>query len=164
MADGRFLKDKKADGSYQSLSWEAFFKEICAVGANLLKAGVNPGDRLAMLSENRREMLVSELAAQSIGAISVPIFAGYFPPQIEYIINHAGANRITVSTRAQLMKLVECGNISRLEAIVLIDFDQSEFDIDSVRGVPVHFVFGSNKTACGTRIECLFRSTRGRER
>ena len=152
------LRDKKADGSYQSLSWEDFFKEICAVGASLLKAGVKPGDRLAMLSENRREMLVSELAAQSIGAVSVPIFAGYFPPQIEYIINHSGANRITVSTRVQLMKLVECGNISRLEAIVLIDFDQSEFDIDSVRGIPVHSYSALTKQPVKRELSAFFEA------
>ncbi|MFQ5737504.1 MAG: AMP-dependent synthetase/ligase [Acidobacteriota bacterium] len=137
LAQRPILRDKTSTGSYQSLSWEEFFKEICFVGSNLLTAGVRPGDRLAMLSENRREMLISELATMSIGAISVPIFAGYFPPQIEYILNHSQATRLTVSTRFQLMKLAECRKLSRLEAVTLMDYDPSVFSVDSVCGVPV---------------------------
>ncbi len=152
------LKDKNADKKYQSLSWEEFFTDISAVGANLLKAGVKPGDRLAMLSENRREMLISELAAQSIGAISVPIFAGYFPAQIEYIINHSGSKRLTVSTRSQLMKLGECRDIARLEAIVLFDYDQSEFDVDSVRGIPVHSYGALTKQPADVELKAFFEA------
>ena len=72
------LKDKDADGQWREHSFEEVMAEISNLGAYLLKSGVKAGDRLAMLSENRREMLCMELAAMCIGAISVPIFPGYF--------------------------------------------------------------------------------------
>ena len=131
------LLDKGPEGTYQEHTWEACFNEISHVAANLLGSGVLPGDRLAILSENRREMLIWELAAMSIGALSVPIFAGYFPHQIEYIIRDSGAKRLTVSTPLQLMKLAHCKDISQLEAVVLIEHNASELTIGSVGGVPV---------------------------
>jgi long-subunit acyl-CoA synthetase (AMP-forming) len=136
--DAAFLRDK-ASGTqeYQEHSWNDIFDEIVCVGANFLKSGVRPGDRLAILSENRREMLVAEFAAMSIGALSVPIFAGYYPHQIEYILNQSGACRLAVSTPQQLMKLTQCKNISCLKQIVLMDYDPHELQIDSLAKIPV---------------------------
>ncbi|MBZ0186979.1 MAG: AMP-binding protein, partial [Candidatus Obscuribacterales bacterium] len=128
------LFDKDADGNYQSHSWTEIFDEIKNVGVHLLAAGVKPGDRLAMLSENRREMLVLELATMAIGALSVPIFAGYYTNHVDYILKNSGARRITVSTPLQLQKLESCQALAGLEAIVIMDNDIEE---TSVKGVPV---------------------------
>ncbi len=131
------LQEKSSDGQYHVLTWQALYSKIACVGAHLLASGIRPGDRLAILSENRSEMLIQELAVMSIGALSVPIFAGYFPHQLEYIINHSGAKWLTVSSYAQLMKLTKCKNLPGLESIVLIDYDPEEICFDSVRGIPV---------------------------
>ncbi|MFQ5568946.1 MAG: AMP-dependent synthetase/ligase [Rhodothermales bacterium] len=131
------VQEKSPEGTYQPLTWDALFHRITNVGAHLLASGVEPGDRIAILSENRVDMLIHELAVMSIGALSVPIFAGYFPHQIEYIVNHSGAKRLAVSTLAQLMKLPKCQDISRLESIILFDYDPEEICFDSVRGIPV---------------------------
>ncbi len=131
------LRDKDPQGNFREHSWDSIFNEICHVGAHLLEDGVKPGDRLAMLSENRHEMLVGELAAMCIGALSVPIFAGYFPNNIEYILKDSGATRLTVSTPLQLMKLAHCKDLQQLESVVLIEHNSSELGIESVGGIPV---------------------------
>lgn len=131
------LQEKGPDGVYHPTTWEELYRNISNVGAALLATGIQPGDRVAILSENRSEMLIQELAVMSIGAISVPVFAGYFSHQIEFILNHAGARLLTVSTLAQLMKLTECKNLSALERIYLMEYRPNEIGLDSVQGIPV---------------------------
>lgn len=148
---GRILKDRAEEfagrpllkqtvepaGAFEEHTWGEIYQDIKSMGASLLARGIKRGDKLAILSENRKEMLVSELAVMSIGCISVPIFAGYFPETIDYIVNHSGARYLTVSTPAQLMKLTECQNLSRLEAIILMDYGASRLNLRSIGEVPV---------------------------
>ena len=131
------LQEKGPDGVYQPVTWTELYRNISNVGAALLARGIQPGNRVAILSENRSEMMIQELAVMSIGAISVPVFAGYFSHQIEFILNHSGARLLTVSTLAQLMKLAECKDLSLLDTIYLMDHRPDEIDLDSVHGVPV---------------------------
>jgi len=131
------LQEKGPDDIYHPITWEELFQLISNVGATLLSMGVQRGDRVAILSENRSEMLIQEMAVMSIGALSVPIFAGYFPHQIEFILNHAGARLLTVSTLSQLMKLTECSDLTKLEGIFLMDHDPDNIGLDSVQGVAV---------------------------
>ncbi len=131
------LQEKGADGIYQPITWTELYRNISNVGAALLAKGIQPGDRVAILSENRSEMMIQELAVMSIGAISVPVFAGYFAHQIEFILNHAGARLLTVSTLTQLMKLAECKDLSALDAIYLVEYRPDNIGLDSVQGIPV---------------------------
>ncbi|MCC7528169.1 MAG: AMP-binding protein [Candidatus Melainabacteria bacterium] len=131
------LKDKDANGQWREHSFEEVMSEISNLGAYLLKSGVKAGDRLAMLSENRREMLCMELAAMCIGAISVPIFPGYFSQQIEYIIQDSGAVRLTVSTNLQLMKLSHCKDLHQIESIFLMDCDETQAPHNLAAPLPV---------------------------
>ncbi len=137
LASRPILQEKGPDGVYHATSWEELYRGISSVGAALLAKGIRPGDRIAVLSENRSEMLIQELAVMSIGAISVPVFAGYFSHQIEFILNHAGARLLTVSTLAQLMKLADCEDLSGLEAVYLMEHRPDSIGLESVQGIAV---------------------------
>jgi long-subunit acyl-CoA synthetase (AMP-forming) len=137
LAERPLLKQVGKSGSYETFTWKVIFDQIVNLGANLLAHGIRPGDRLAILSENREEMLVSELAAMSIGCISVPIFAGYFPETIDFIVSHCGARYLTVSTLPQLMKLTECDRLSGLETIMFMDYGASKLNLRAIGAVPV---------------------------
>jgi len=94
------------DGARETaLSWDEFARRTFQIARNLMALGVRPADRIAMLSENRPEMWMFELAAMSIGAVTVPIFAGYPPPQIEYVLGHARPRWLVVSGPHQLAKI-----------------------------------------------------------
>ncbi|NOY05106.1 MAG: AMP-binding protein [Chlorobi bacterium] len=77
----RIIYQEIRNGSERKLSWNQLSSDILSIQQFLLDHGFKPGDRMAVLSRNRMEMLEMELAVMSMGAVFVPIFAG-FPCQI----------------------------------------------------------------------------------
>ena len=73
-------------------------ERIRAVGHYLLSAGVRPGDRVVLFSENRWEWLVADLAILAAGAVTVPLHTGLNASQIAYILSDSGARLCFVST------------------------------------------------------------------
>ncbi len=105
-----------------ALSWSEFADRVSAIARHLIDRGVGPRDRIAMISENRVEMYLFELAAMSIGAVSVPVFAGYPAPQIDYVLGHSRPRLAVVSGKHQLDK-IERGRHPRIEGYFCMDFD-----------------------------------------
>lgn len=93
------------DGRLQPLSWERFQAEVAAIQSWLRAADFAPGDRLAILSRNRREMLELELAAMSMGGLTVPIFTGYPPNQTNTLVNFCEPKLVAVADQDQFAKL-----------------------------------------------------------
>jgi long-subunit acyl-CoA synthetase (AMP-forming) len=96
---------EKAQGRYQPVSWEEFAQRVATVASFLSFHGIGSGDRVAVVSRNRGEMLLTELAVMSLGAIYVPIFAGYTGPTLLELLDHCGAEALFVSGEDQLQKL-----------------------------------------------------------
>jgi len=67
--------------------------------------GVERGDRVAMLSENRPEWAIADLAALAAGAVTVPIYPTLPPSQVQHILSDSGATAIVVSDAKQLQKV-----------------------------------------------------------
>ncbi|MFH0983596.1 MAG: AMP-binding protein [Planctomycetota bacterium] len=88
-----------------ALTWEEFARRTFQIARHLLEQGIRRGDRMGMLSENRVEMFLFELAAMSIGAVTVPLFAGCLPQQVTYILNRARPRYLVVSGSHQLEKI-----------------------------------------------------------
>ncbi len=99
-----YLRYRTADGA-AALSWDGFAQRVFQIARHLLEQDVKPGDKVAVISENRPEMYMLELAAMSIGAVSVPIFAGYHAPQMAYVLRHSRPRFVVVSGPHQLAKI-----------------------------------------------------------
>ena len=76
-------------GKFRSFTWRKLVDDVVAFGLYLEHAGVVNGDRVAVVSPNRGEMLVAELATMSLGAIYTPLFAGYSAAQTSDLLAHA---------------------------------------------------------------------------
>lgn len=96
----------KRDGSYVTLSYERLYQRVLMAARGLRKAGLQPGDRVAILSENRAGWVIADLGTQAVRGITVPIYATNTPEQVEYVINHSGAEIVFVSNRLQYEKLL----------------------------------------------------------
>ncbi len=94
-----FLWSKHATG-WQSLSYADVAAEVRRVGRGLLALGVEPGDRVALVAENRPEWPIADLAIMSIGAITVPTFTTNTAADHRHVLSHSGARGVIVSTRA----------------------------------------------------------------
>ncbi len=118
----RTLFKVKRDGQYRDISWADTSQAVKEFALWLLDAGVNHGDRVALLSENRPEWATTDLAILSIGAVDVPIYATNTPKQVEYIINNSSSRILVVSNEKQLKKALEVRpNCASLEKIVIFD-------------------------------------------
>ena len=67
--------------------------------------GIQKGDRVAILSENRPEWAIADFAALAIGAVVVPIYTTLTPEQISFLLRDSGTKVIFLSSRAQLQKI-----------------------------------------------------------
>ena len=89
----------KSGGQWLHIPGEAIIKRVRAVALGLSALGVGKGDRVALLSENRPDWSVTDLAILSLGAVNVPIYTTQAPEQVGYILEDSGARVLFVSGR-----------------------------------------------------------------
>ena len=78
---------------------EDFVERVRNTALGLAALGIRPGDRIALLSENRPEWSIVDMAILSLGAINVPIYTTQAIEQVEYILSDSGAKAIFISNR-----------------------------------------------------------------
>ncbi len=97
--------DEPRSEATASLTFHEFAGRVSQIARHLIACDIRKGDRIAMISENRAEMYLFEMAAMSIGAVTVPVYAGYPSPQISYILRHSRPRMAVVSGQHQLEKI-----------------------------------------------------------
>ncbi|MFT5141583.1 MAG: long-chain acyl-CoA synthetase [Rhodothermales bacterium] len=90
--------------NWTDLSWDELRLRMESMAGYLYAAGVRPGDRVAVLSENRPEWAITDLATQFLGAVNVSLYTSLPATQAGYIIKDSGAKVFVVSTGIQLKK------------------------------------------------------------
>lgn len=127
----------RADGKWHNIPAAAFVERVKNVALGLAGLGVRPGDRIALLSENRPEWSIADLAILSLGAINVPIYTTQALDQVEYILSDSGAKAMFISTR-RLYKHAQAVLEKRsLEHHIFFDSEVAEdiehgFDLDTL--------------------------------
>jgi long-chain acyl-CoA synthetase len=96
----------KKEGKYRPLSYGEFYERVLMAARGLRKAGMLPGDKVAIFSENRAGWAISDFAIQCAQGITVPIYATNTADQAAYVINHCEAKIVFVSNRLQYEKLL----------------------------------------------------------
>ena len=119
--DRVYVRYRSGDREF-AVSWKEHAHRTFQIARHLLDEGIRSGDRIGMLSENRAEMFMFELAVMSIGAVTVPIFAGSLPQQIAYVLDSARPRFLVVSGGHQLDK-IERERHSATERFYCMDFD-----------------------------------------
>lgn len=124
----------KTTRQFHSLTWADWKTSVQKTYAVLKSLGINAGDRVAILSENRPEWTYADLAVLAHGAIVVPIYPTLTAKEISYILEHSGASILFVSNAEQIRKLGAevCCDLSRIKKI--ITFDQVT-DLSLERGI-----------------------------
>lgn len=95
------------NGKYEPVYWDRVTEDVHALAAYLIEKGVEHGDRIGILSENRYEWAVVDLAIQLIGAINVSLYTTLPASQCEFILQDSETKIFFVSTGIQLKKAVE---------------------------------------------------------
>jgi long-chain acyl-CoA synthetase len=95
----------KHDGRWVDVATEEFARGVLELSQGLVSLGVEPGDRVALLSENRVEWAMADLAILAAGAVVVPIYPSLLSGQIQYILQDSEPVAMFCSTTAQAKKL-----------------------------------------------------------
>lgn len=119
--DRPFLWNKR-DGAWQSRSYAEVAGDIRRLAKGLIALGINPGDRVALISENRPEWLIADLAIMSIGAISVPAFATNTVEDNRHVLTHSGAKGLITSNDTIAKRVLPAAlQAPELQFIISID-------------------------------------------
>ena len=94
----------KATKAWTDISHDALAEQVRAFAGFLYARGVRKGDRIALLSENRPEWAVTDMATQMLGAVTVALYTTVPAGQVAYILKDSGAKVLVVSTGLQLRK------------------------------------------------------------
>jgi len=116
----------RVDGSWIEVSASEFADQVGAVAKGLIAAGIEPGDRVALLSRTRYEWTLLDYAIWTAGGSTVPIYETSSPEQMEWILADSGAKAIVVETTAHRDMVQGLGD--RLGELTLV------WQIDPVTG------------------------------
>jgi long-chain acyl-CoA synthetase len=112
----------RREGRWQSMSYAAAAAEVRRLARGLRALGVQPGDRIGLVSENRPEWPIADLAVMAVGAVTVPAFTTNTPADHRHVLTHSGARGVILSTKAMAERVLPAALESPdLSFIVSID-------------------------------------------
>ena len=108
-------------GNWRGIPSVEVYQEVRALAKAFLDWGVERGDRVALLSENRWEWQITDFAVLAIGAVDVPIYPTLTSEQIGELLRDSGARVAVVSTRAMYDKVHAVREQTQLTHVVMMD-------------------------------------------
>jgi long-chain acyl-CoA synthetase len=113
---------EKEFGIWQSWTWAETKKEIDNLALGLLELGVREGDFIAIIGANRPHLYWSIVAAQSLGAVPVPLYHDAAADETAYVLDHCGARFVIAEDQEQVDKVIEVqAGLHNLEQIIYLD-------------------------------------------
>jgi long-chain acyl-CoA synthetase len=116
----------KSGGRYHGLSSQDVLRQVAALASAFARRGIEPGDRVALLAENRVEWALTDYAVLGVGAVLVPIYPTLLEPDLEFILRDSGCKGIVVSTDSQLRKVLNIrSQLTELRIVLAMDHPPS---------------------------------------
>jgi long-chain acyl-CoA synthetase len=128
-----------AQAAWHPISSKQLYGRVRALAAVFAAWGITKGDRVAILSENRLEWIITDFATLSLGAADVPLYATTTAEHVGYMLRDAGAKVLVVSSADQYAKLAQAGDLPELEHVVVMDdgdFPNAEKFSDLIAAAP----------------------------
>jgi long-chain acyl-CoA synthetase len=94
--DRPFLSAKR-DGNWQSLSWAEAASQVCLIAEGLRSLGLREGERVVLVSENRPEWCLADLAIMAAGCVTVPAYTTNTERDHRHILENSDASAVIVS-------------------------------------------------------------------
>ncbi|GAA0615577.1 AMP-dependent synthetase/ligase [Kribbella sandramycini] len=108
-------------GIWQQVSWAGYWRTAELVGHALLALGIEPGDRVAVHSDNRREWLYADVGTVAVGAATVGLYPTNPVAEVAYLLQHSGARVLIAEDQEQVDKALAAGDLPALERIVYVE-------------------------------------------
>ncbi|HEV8374925.1 MAG TPA: long-chain fatty acid--CoA ligase [Candidatus Polarisedimenticolia bacterium] len=112
----------KAMGEWKDISAADFVSTVRGLALGFHALGIEPGERVALLSENRPEWVAFDHALLNLGAVVVPLYPSLLTDQIRFILDHCRARALVLSGEGQLTKIIPAlGTLPGLSRLVVMD-------------------------------------------
>ncbi len=108
-------------GGWEWISSADALTQVREIAAGLMALGLQPGDRVVLVSENRPEWILSDLGIQFAGGITVPVYPTLPAEQVRYLLRDCGARLAIVSTADQAAKVNSVRRETAIEQVVGMD-------------------------------------------
>jgi long-chain acyl-CoA synthetase len=112
---------EKDRGIWQPYNWERYWGETRNLAAGLAAAGFKPGDRLAVIGENRPRLYFAQLAAMCLGGVAVPAYQDAIASELAYVLDHAEVAVVVAEDQEQVDKVLSVRD--RLPHLKLVVYD-----------------------------------------
>ena len=108
-------------GQWLPITSNEFGRRVARLAAALDAWGIRPGDRIAILSENRPEWPMADMASLLLGAVTVPLYTTLTAEQSAFALNDSGCRVIFLSSDHQLQKMLPVLSQTQIERIIVMD-------------------------------------------
>jgi long-chain acyl-CoA synthetase len=121
-APTRVAYRRKRLGLWEETTYARYAELVAALGMGLVELGVQPGDRVAIQSDNRPEWLLTDLAVQGIGAVTVGVYPTSPEAELAHVLADSGASVFVAEDEEQLDKVLAVREkVPALRHVVVID-------------------------------------------
>ncbi|MFU8857106.1 MAG: long-chain fatty acid--CoA ligase [Deferrisomatales bacterium] len=108
--DGKVALREKEFGIWQPFTWQQYYEHVKYFCLGLVSMGLEKGDTISIIGDNRPEWVYAELAAQCAGAVGIGIYQDSILKEVSYIINHAASKFIVAEDQEQVDKVLDMGD------------------------------------------------------
>ncbi|MGA7767566.1 MAG: long-chain fatty acid--CoA ligase [Candidatus Sulfotelmatobacter sp.] len=147
-------------GKWLPVTSREFGRSVVRTAHTLHAWGVRPGDRIALLSENRPEWPMTDMASLLLGAVTVPLYTTLTAEQTAFVLNDSGCRTIFLSSDQQLHKILSILPQTQIERLVVMDPLEFNGDLVPFAGkcVTMKQITSQGPDGLGAEIESRARS------
>jgi long-chain acyl-CoA synthetase len=128
----------KVDGDWGELTYAEVVEAIDEVALGLIELGIEPGDRVAILSDTRVEWTVVSYGISAAGGVVVPVYPTNSPHECKWVLSDSGARAVVCENEAQVAKLDEVrDDLSELTTTVSIEPGAGDMSLADLRELGV---------------------------
>src|SRR5215472_6889442 len=121
LGDKPFLWAKHA-GYFQAISWAEVARDVRRFALGLRSLGIGRGARVGLISENRPEWIIADLAIMSAGAITVPAYVTHTIEDHRHVFSNSGARAVIVSKTALSARVLAAANqVDAVQTVITIE-------------------------------------------
>ena len=135
---------------WEVLTWADYGQAVREVTAGLVESGIEPGEHVGILSNNRVEWHVADLGILANGSVTVPLYQTSSAEQVAYILGHAEARVCFVENHDLLAKILEVSDeLPKLDRVVVFENDDHPDPFDD----PFVMSFADLRASGAARLE-----------
>ncbi len=108
--DKKVAMRAKEHGIWQEYTWRDYYEKVKYFSLGLVRLGLEPGDKVSILGENKPEWYWAELATQAAGGVVVGIFTDCMPSEVKYYVEHSDSKFVIAHDQEQVDKLLQIKN------------------------------------------------------